>query len=66
MEQHTYRYGQLVEITTDIIEGHVVHALKGDTGEVIKPAWSNSWIVHMTRNGKLLRLNADQLAPEGL
>jgi ribosomal protein L21E len=61
-----YKYGQLVELTIDIIEGYVVHALRGDTGEIVKPTWSDGWIVHMGRTGKLLRVTSDQITPEGL
>lgn len=58
----SFKQGQYVEFTQDIFEGYVVHALKGDAGEIEK-AYGNrgcEWIVYTTR-GTRLKVNESQI-----
>lgn len=57
-----FKRSQYVEFTQDIVDGYVVHALKGDSGEIEK-AYGNTgceWIVYTT-GGKPLKVNERQI-----
>lgn len=57
-----FKQGQYVEFTQDIIDGYLVHAMKGDQGQIEK-AYGNTgceWIVYTT-GGKRLKVNERQI-----
>jgi len=62
----TYKYGEHIEVTQDIVDGYLVLAVKGDYGEIDKPYGNTGceWIVHMY-SGKRLKLNERQIKHYG-
>lgn len=61
-KREEFKLGQYVEITQDIVEGYVVHALKGDQAQIDKPYGQSGceWIIHTAR-GNRLKVNERQI-----